>query len=212
AIVEQTPPLPVRLRPNVNAALSALIMRAISKSPDERFQSGQELIHELEECKNSTKPAKAAVPAAPKPKAFAAAAGAQPGGTQNPDAPISQKPLPSTKMSTATQEPPATSHFKVDPMMAGEDDSSPAAAVRKSFSDMSELPPLKEVYVAPASPPAVDEPEAEALPHAVTKKTVPEKSKIQVRETAQKAVSEIRKTPPKLYLYAIGGAVALIAV
>ncbi|PYV65150.1 MAG: hypothetical protein DMG95_02440 [Acidobacteria bacterium] len=212
AILEQTPPLPVRLKPNVNAALSALIMKAISKSPDERFQSGQELIHELEECKNSTKPAKAAVPAAPKPKAFAAAAGAQPGGTQNPDAPISQKPLPSTKMSTATQEPPATSHFKVDPMMAGEDDSSPAAAVRKSFSDMSELPPLKEVYVAPASPPAVDEPEAEALPHAVTKKTVPEKSKIQVRETAQKAVSEIRKTPPKLYLYAIGGAVALIAV
>ena len=213
AILEQTPPLPVRLKPNVNAALSALIMKAISKSPDERFQSGQELIHELEECKNSTKPAKATVvPAAPKPKAFAAAAGAQPGGTQNADVPISQKPLPSVKMSTATQEPPATSHFKVDPMMAGEDDSSPAAAVRKSFSDMSELPPLKEVYVAPASPPAVDEPEAEALPHAVTKKTVPEKSKIQVRETAQKAVSEIRKTPPKLYLYAIGGAVALIAV
>jgi hypothetical protein len=201
------------LKPNVNAALSALIMKAISKSPDERFQSGQELIHELEECKNSTKPAKAAVvPAAPKAKAFAAAAGAQPGGTQNADAPISQKPLPSAKMSSATQEPPATSHFKVDPMMAGEDESSPAAAVRKSFSDMSELPPLKEVYVAPASPPAVDEPEAEALPHSVPKKTVPEKSKIQVRETAQKAVSEIRKTPPKLYLYAIGGAVALIAV
>jgi serine/threonine protein kinase len=213
AILEQTPPLPVRLKPNVNAALSALIMKAISKSPDQRFQSGQELIHELEECKNSTKPAKpTVVPAAPKAKAFAAAAGAQPGGTQNADAPISQKPLPSAKMSTATQEPPATSHFKVDPMMAGEDDSSPAAAVRKSFSDMSELPPLKEVYVAPASPPAVDEPEAEALPHAVAKKTAREKSKIQVRETAQKAVSEIRKTPPKLYLYAIGGALALVAV
>jgi len=213
AILEQTPPLPVRLKPNVNAALSALIMKAISKSPDERFQSGQDLIHELEECKNSTKPAKAAVlPAAPKPKAFAAAAGAQAGGTQNADGPISQKPLPSAKMSTATQEPPATSHFKVDPMMADEEDSGPAAAVRKSFSDMSELPPLKEVYVAPAPPPAVDEPEAEALPHAVANKTAPEKSKIQVRETAQKAVSEIRKTPPKLYLYAIGGALALIAL
>src|SRR5438477_1341557 len=159
AILEQTPPLPVRLKPNVNAALSALIMKAISKSPDERFQSGQELIHELEECKNSTKPAKATVvPAAPKPKAFAAATGAQPGGTQNADVPISQKPLPSVKMATSTQEPPATTHVKVDPMMSGESDSSPPAAVRKSFSD-SELPPLKEVYVAPASPPAVDEPE-----------------------------------------------------
>lgn len=213
AILDQTPPLPVRLKPNVNAALSALIMKAIAKSPEERFQSGQELIHELEECKNSTKPTKAAViPGAPKPKAFAAAAGAQPGGTPNAGAPIPQKPLPSAKMSAATQEPPATSHFKVDPMMAGEDDSSPAAVVRKSFSEMSELPPLKEVYVAPPPPPSADEPEAEALPEVVLKKSAPEKSKIQVRETAQKAVSEIRKTPPKLYLYAIGGAVALIGV
>jgi serine/threonine protein kinase len=212
AILEQTPPLPVRLKPNVNAALSALIMKAIAKSPEGRFQSGQELVRELEQCKNSTKPLKAAVaPAGPKPKAFAAAAGAMSGGISNADETISQKPAPSAKMSAATQEPPATSNFKVDPMMAEEDESSPAAAVRKSFSDMSELPPLKEVYVAP---PPVEDPKVaeEALPEVVLRKSAPEKPKIQVRETAQKAVSEIRKTPPKLYLYAIGGAVALIVV
>jgi len=33
-----------------------------------------------------------------------------------------------------------------------------------------------------------------------------------VREVAQKAVREIRKTPPKLYMYAIGGAVAIIGI
>src|SRR5207248_130268 len=40
--------------------------------------------------------------------------------------------------------------------------------------------------------------------------SAPEKPKVQVREAAQKAVSEIRKTPPKLYLYAI--AVALLVI
>src|SRR6266496_5610873 len=212
AILEQTPPLPLRLKPNVNAALSALIMKAIAKLPEERFQSGQELVRELEQCKNSTKPLKAVVaPAAAKPKAFAAAAGAMSSGIPNADAMISQKPAPAAKMSAATQDPPARSNFRVDPMMAEEDESSPAAAVRKSFSDMSELPPLKEVYVAP--PPAEDPKVAEeALPQVVLSKSAPEKPKIQVRETAQKAVAEFRKTPPKLYLYAIGGAVALIVL
>jgi hypothetical protein len=113
----------------------------------------------------------------------------------------------------ATQEPTAKSSFKVDPMMV-EDESSPAAAVRKSFSDMSELPPLKEVYVAPTPPPASADSIAdeEALPQVVLRKSAPEKPKVQVREAAQKAVTEIRKTPPKLYLYAVGGAVLLIGL
>src|SRR5207249_3722944 len=146
-----------------------------------------------------------------------AAAGAISNGTpiaQGSTAP-SQASVSSPKMSAApvTQEPPAKTGFKVDPMMAEEDESSPAAVARKSFSDMSELPPLKEIYVAPPPPPAAEQPEAEeALPQVVLRKSAPEKPKVQVREAAQKAVSEIRKTPPKLYLYAVGGAALLIVL
>src|SRR5207244_6655678 len=126
----------------------------------------------------------------------------------------SQASVSPPKMSAApvTQEPPAKTGFKVDPMMAEEDESSPAAVARKSFSDMSELPPLKEIYVAPP-PPAAEKPETEeVLPQVVLRKSAPEKPKVQVREAAQKAVSEIRKTPPKLYLYAVGGAALLIVL
>src|SRR5690349_16579818 len=51
AILESTPPLPHRLKANVNPALSNLIMRALAKSPDDRFQSGQELVREMEQLK-----------------------------------------------------------------------------------------------------------------------------------------------------------------
>lgn len=211
AILEQTPPLPVRLKPNVNPGLSDLIMKAIAKSANDRYQSGQELIRDLEQCKGSNNPLKAAVPPAfAKPKAFAAAAGATTGGAADPASP---KTSPTPKMSVAAppQEPSTKPAFKIDPMMAEGDDASPAAKVRKSFSEMSELPPLKEVYVAPAAPPAAEAAE-EPLPQAVLNKSAAEKPKVQVREAAQKAVTEIRKTPPKLYLYAVGGAVALIGI
>jgi hypothetical protein len=38
----------------------------------------------------------------------------------------------------------------------------------------------------------------------------PEKPKVQPREVARKAVTEIKKTPPKLFLYAVAGAIAII--
>src|SRR5436305_2171620 len=53
AVLDGTPPLPVRLKPNVNSGLSQLIMKALSKSPEERYQSGQELVRDLEQCKSS---------------------------------------------------------------------------------------------------------------------------------------------------------------
>ncbi len=46
----------------------------------------------------------------------------------------------------------------------------------------------------------------------VLNKRTEEKSGIQVREVAQKAAAAIRKTPPKLYLYAMGGAALIIAL
>ncbi len=100
--------------------------------------------------------------------------------------------------------------------MMAEDENSPAAKARRSFSDLSEMPPLKAEYVAPPPPPpsAQQQPEvAEPLPPVVFNKTPEdEKASVQVREAAQKAVAEIRKTPPKLYLYAVGGAVFIIAI
>jgi len=237
-ILENQPPLPVRLKPNVNQGLSKLIMKALSKLPDERYQSGQELVRDLEQCKGSANTsAAAAVPSPQKPKAQAAAAGAGPGPTAArstslpaagtgaapsltaktaPSAaslpePSPTRGLPKTTASFATVEEPKPS-FAVDPMMA-DDDNIPAAAVRSSFSDMSEMPPLKEVSVAPPPPPAADELEsAEPLPQVTLKKTQPEKPSVQVREVAQKAATAIRRTPPKLYLYAMGGAALIIAL
>jgi len=109
----------------------------------------------------------------------------------------------------AAEETSTKTSFSVDPMMA-DGDSGPAAALPRSFSDTSELPPLKEVYVDRPAP-TTDE-LSEPLPQVVLQKSAPDKAKVQVREAAQKAVAEIRKMPPKLYLYGLGGAVVLIAL
>jgi serine/threonine protein kinase len=213
AILDGTPPLPVRLKPNVNPGLSQLIMKAISKSPDERYQSGQELLRDLEQCKNANSlPGSAGT----KLKAQAAAAGADVGSSPDAkgnsvssplmSAPVAPSPAPSPMpkiaASTAVAEKPKRG-FAIDPMMVEENDASPAAKIRKSFSEMSELPPLQEIQV-PGPPPPSNEPEvAEELPQVELRKSAPEKPKVQVREAAQKAVNEIRKTPPKLYMYAL---------
>ena len=102
--------------------------------------------------------------------------------------------------------------FAVDPMMA-EDENSPAAKARRGFSELTEMPPLKKEYVPPPPPPSAEAPAVEEpLPQVVLNRSKDEKPKIQVREAAQKAVSEIRGTPPKLYLYAVGAAVFVIAL
>jgi hypothetical protein len=110
----------------------------------------------------------------------------------------------------ALVEPPA---IKVDPAMA---ESSAAAATKKSFSDVGELPPLKAVFIAPPAP-VVQEPapetEAASAAHAVVfNKASADKGKpgIQAREIAKKAASEIKKTPPKLFMYAIAGAIGVV--
>jgi eukaryotic-like serine/threonine-protein kinase len=130
---------------------------------------------------------------------------------------------PSAYMSAATAEPEIETlepqgeqpKIAVDPMMA---EGGPAGSTGTSFSDISELPPLKEVYIAPPAPAEEPEPEPVAPPKptvfkgtakAVTTKR-DEKPKVQTREVAQKAIKEIKSVPPKLMGYAIGGAVALI--
>lgn len=291
SILEDTPVAPLELNARMHPQLSALIMKALSKDPAERYQSGRELLADLEECKESKSakaapapkaavPAKAAIapkaaapvapkaaapvapkvveaqkpaappapavaastpapvpvkpkpaapvvtasapkaaPAAPKKeqKTFAAAASA--GATSKPAPAIEFEPLlgdnapaspaPKTvRMSAApapAAEPPADSApaIAVDPMMAGKD----AASAAVSFSEISELPPFKEVVI---TPPAPSTPQHHEPTLILDRKE--EKPKIQPREVAEKALKEIKGVPPRLVGYSIAGAVALIVV
>ena len=129
---------------------------------------------------------------------------------------------PSAHMSAAVADEPQVETFEpeqdsapkiaVDPMIA--EGAAVSTGTSTSFSDISELPPLKEVYVAPPPPPPALE--AEPVKAAAPAPTMyrggkkDEKPKVQPREVAQKAIKEIKGVPPKLMGYAIGGAIALI--
>ena len=222
AILDTVPPLPHRLKANLSPALSALIMKAISKSPDNRFQSGQELVRELEQCNASaTKVAPVAAAVKPKVQAAGAATGvgaklapkpsapAQPNITANP----ATKPTPKVAASAAapaTAKPGSKPGFSVDPMMA-EPDEATAGVAKTSFSELEELPPLKEAFVPSISPEPATEDVPPMLPPLPGKK-VAEKQSIPVREVAQRAVAELRKAPPKVYMYGAGAAVLLIVI
>src|SRR6266705_2663332 len=52
-ILEQVPAAPDTTNGKVHPALSEVIMRALSKLPEERYQNGQELLNDLERCKES---------------------------------------------------------------------------------------------------------------------------------------------------------------
>ena len=93
-----------------------------------------------------------------------------------------------------------------DPVMSDPLMSEPAAASSgTSFSDLAEMPPLKEpVFVPPIPEPA------RLLAPASPKKE--EKPRLQPREVAEKAIKEISTIPPRLMLYSILGAVGLILV
>src|SRR6202521_2893748 len=92
----------------------------------------------------------------------------------------------------------------VDPMMA----EPVASSSGTSFSDLAEMPPLKEPVFAPPVP----EPAEPSRPVAQIYPRKDEKSKIQPREVAQKAIHEMATVPPRLMLYSILGAVGLILV
>jgi eukaryotic-like serine/threonine-protein kinase len=224
AILESTPPLPQHLKQKLSPALGTLIMKALAKSPAERYQSGQELVRDLEQANAAT--TKTTTVPTPKTKAQAAAAAVS--GVKPPTAASAAKPpaaaanSPFSKTApapaasaAAAAEPAAKPNFAVDPMMADNDDGTPAAAARKSFSDLEELPPLKEIFVpsispSPAVPPEEELAQVQSAAKTINKKAA-EKPKVQVREAAQKAVTEIRNTPKQLYIYAFGGAALLIA-
>ncbi len=309
SILESTPVAPVHVNPKIHPVLSDLIMKALAKDPAERFQSGRELLDELEKCKES-KPAatkkapaptqvKAAAPsksvsqttakpvaasqrpappakpaaqpvaksvpvkpvekkaAAPAPKAeekkvtkavsktsvqkaSAAAAGVgsndvsvspameeldltSPSDFMPSQPTIEAEEYASPSMSSAVLDEPEVETFEaqeednapriaVDPMMA---EGGPSGSSGTSFSEISELPPLKEAYVAPPPRPApVEEAPIAPPPTAFRGGSAPveDKPKIQPREVAEKAIKEIKGVPPKLMMYSLAGAAALILI
>jgi serine/threonine protein kinase len=281
SILEGTPAAPLHANPKVHPLLSDLIMKALMKDPAQRYQSGKQLLDDLENCKEvrplaSKKPdapktavktnvvaekfvtpaaahpveKKVAEPQAPRtqaqpaavgaprlatPKTVAAAAGA--GATQSSSevppvnrssthgkSTIEEPKLQSAHMPSVVSDEPHFETFDsqvadapkiaIDPLMA---EGRPAGNTGVSFSEMTELPPLKEVYIPPPPPPppVSFEPVQSARPTvtAFTGSRKPaEKPKVQPREVAQKAMKEIKNVPPKLMLYSLAGAAALILV
>jgi serine/threonine protein kinase len=95
-----------------------------------------------------------------------------------------------------------------DPMMSEGVMSSAATGQGKSFSDLAEMPPLKETVYVPPAPVTIE-------PSAATVRVYPKKEskpRVQPREVAGKAMKEISTVPPRLMLFAILGAVGLILV
>jgi eukaryotic-like serine/threonine-protein kinase len=284
-ILESTPVPPMHVNPKLHPLLSDLIMKALAKDPAERYQSGRELLDDLEKCKESKPQAAKAAAAAPKapaiaapvkaaaqtkfasaparpvaplaekkaaipkppaasrpvtpppavakpqaaPKAAAAAAGW--GGNESVSSTpeletfSSQPPphakatfdaaSPSASMSSAVLDEPEVEapHYEapkiaVDPMMA---EDGPARGNSVSFSEMTELPPLKEVYIAPPPPPPAFEPPPALTPN-FRSGSEPDKPKVQPREVAEKAIKEIKNVPPSLMVYSIAGAAVLILI
>ncbi|MGA9509767.1 MAG: PEGA domain-containing protein [Candidatus Sulfotelmatobacter sp.] len=133
----------------------------------------------------------------------------QPKVTSNaapPSASMSSAVLEEPEVEAPSPEPPRIS---VDPMMAEGAPSRSSGAV--SFSEMTELPPLKEVYIAPPPPPpAFQEPPSPAS--NLRSGGDEDKPKIQPREVAEKAIKEIKNVPPSLMVYSIAGAAVLILI
>lgn len=129
-------------------------------------------------------------------------------GTSSGELESSEQP---EKMSSATAEPaPAPPKFRTDPMMA---DSAQNGAKTVSFSDLEELPPLKEAFVAPPpTPTRIPEPEDQPAPTFRLQPRVikEEKPRVVTRENARKAVNEIKKVPPKLMIYSVTSAAGVI--
>jgi eukaryotic-like serine/threonine-protein kinase len=221
-VLQKMPAPPDQVNRKVLPALSAVIMKALAKSPEARHQSGQELVNELEQCKEgtarksapsaksrSTAATTSATPAETSKMKAAAAAASWDGASQKTSISAVSAGLPQRgpENSIAAQEPETSTSsvgFAADPMM----DKSKPAKSGPSFSEISELPPLKETYTAPAPPP--ESIETPAPPKAPVKPET--RPRVQPRQVAKNAVTEIKKTPSRLFAYSIAAAVGLIAL
>jgi serine/threonine protein kinase len=105
--------------------------------------------------------------------------------------------------------PMKSSTMITDPMMS--DPAMSATGSGKSFSDLAEMPPLKEPVFEPPPPQTIEpsRPTVQIYPKKTGSKK-DEKPGIQPREVAEKAIKEIATVPPRLMIYSMLGAVALI--
>jgi len=60
------PPNPIKLNPEINVEYSHIILRAMEKNPDKRFQSCQELLQAIKTCEDKQRAAAAPYPSPPK--------------------------------------------------------------------------------------------------------------------------------------------------
>ena len=116
---------------------------------------------------------------------------------------VARSPVFSATVAEQETERPL-SNVPVDPLMS----EAVAGSSGKSFSDLAEMPPLKE----PAYTPSIPEPAEPAQPATQAYPKNEEKPRIQPRELAGKAFKEIATIPPRLMLYTMLGAVAVILV
>jgi serine/threonine-protein kinase len=275
-ILHEMPPSPLSLNPKIHPGVNALIMKALAKNPDGRYQVARDLAADLEKCKEGSarqaspaakKPAQKVavsaaerasaaskfVTAAPKteqrqvydplagsppsrheaaPRAAAAAAGAGMGATssapefaapsheEGSEFTVSSQPVMSASVAEsepATSEPeihvePAP-HLEIDPMLAAP---APSGSGRR-FSEIDELPPLSKEPVFAPPPPTLPAPEPmEKSPvtdlRAGLRGTPEVRPRVQPREVAEKAFTEIKTLPPQLMLYSVLGAVVLVLI
>lgn len=123
---------------------------------------------------------------------------------------------PSPSMSSAVIDAPTFAapvteppRISVDPMMAEAAPSRGSSSI--SFSEMTELPPLKEDYITTPSPSPAAEQQPSPAPN-LKSGGEPEKPRVQPREVAEKAMKEIKNVPPSLMVYSIAGAAVLILI
>jgi serine/threonine-protein kinase len=246
SILESTPAPPVRMNLKLHPRLSDLIMKAMAKDPAERYQTGRDLLDDLEKCKDSNpQAAKAAAWGAPN---SASAAGSTMAAAKPPSATKPARPV-LVPAEAATHQPPifkpaparanpaaqaaaslssaghgtsalgtraakpvnsASPRIAVDPMMA---ESAPSAGSGVSFSEMTELPPLKEIYIAPSPAPTQPLPlQATDFRSGIKEKSRKDKPRVLSGQAAGSAFREIRAIPPRLMLYSILAAAVLIFV
>jgi serine/threonine protein kinase len=200
AVAENMPAPPHRINAKIPAALSAVIMKTLAKSPDERYQTGKELLIDLEKSKTAASSSVPAAPAAKTPSRVANTASTTSLGTER---------------NTASKA--AAAGFSTAPP-AGAPGNAYAPTPKNSASVASpEVPasrvvdPLKEVLVAdPFSSPLQSSHQEQIRKPVFTKTGHPEKAKVDPSVIAKNAMAEIQKMPPKLFIYAIGAAIAII--
>jgi hypothetical protein len=223
------PPAPAKVAPvstEVKAAAqtkfvgaSAASQPAAAKEPAAPVAAGQPASQPI------AKPAsERAIAAAPAKAASATARAAAPAAAPVSNSPRPQAPAtgtasvkpaasrPSAAMSTAVPTAPApppqaqAPKIAVDPMMA---EGGPSSGGGVSFSEMTELPPLKESYTPPSAPTPSPSINKQALQSLAASQPA---EKMQAHEVAEKAMTEIKNIPPRLMIYSIAGAAVVILI